>query len=469
MSGWPTSVAAVGLLLVSAVASPQGEAVELLEVNASLWPGHQGEVSIAVDRYRPHRVVAATMNIDDGRLLVLASGDRGASWSARLIPLSEGALHADPMVAFDSGGRVHLAVIPVGGGNTPLGIDMMYSDDGGLSWSPAVRVTKATGRDDKLALVVDDGLHSAYRDRVYVAWKWPSGGIFQVTSNDRGASFSRPRLIDTARVSGLDMSVSDDGALYLAASDGMQQVMRVMRSTDDGALYLAASDGMQQVMRVMRSTDGGASFLPSVVVAPVRAQWYTSQPSHCARQSLVHATIAVDRSAGPREGEVYLAWADFAIGQSPALCRDSCDPASPCTTDIFWSRSSDGGISWSAPASLAGGMEGGDRYFPWLRTDPESGVIYLAYKDSRLDRSRRAVDVYLSRSADGGASWEAPTRLSTKSSDATASGGFQYGDYQGLAVAPGLVFAAWSDYRSPDDGEIYVGRAAFPVATGDRR
>jgi hypothetical protein len=78
--------------------------------------------------------------------------------------------------------------------------------------------------------------------------------------------------------------------------------------TKAGELFVAARDGPKRVMRVLRSADGAVSFLPSVTVAPVRAHRYTSQPSHCRRQSLVHASIATHR------GGVTLTWADSAAG-----------------------------------------------------------------------------------------------------------------------------------------------------------
>lgn len=411
-----------------------------MDVNASAWPGTQGEVSIAVDRFDSRRVLAAAMNVEEGRLLVMASSDTGETWSTSLLPLSSGALHADPMVSFDSRGRAYLAVIPVAAGNVPLGIDVTHSDDGGASWSSPVRISKATGRDDKLALLVDDGPESRFRDRIHVAWKWPRGGIYYVSSDDRGSTFTRPKLIETARVSGLDLAVSASGDLYLGASDGEERVMRVMRSTD-----------------------GGTSFLPSVAVAGVRARWYTSQPSHCERMSLVHASLAVDRSTSPRNGHVYLAWADYAEALRGETCTDACNPDAACRTEVFFSRSADDGRSWTPPAVLPGQGDRSDRYFPWLRVDPSDGAIYLAYKDTAGDPERRVTDVYLGRSLDGGESWEPPMRLSSASSDASLSS-FQYGDYQGLDASMGHVFAAWSDYRDPRNGEIYVGRANFPVS-----
>ncbi len=419
------------------IAQPAGEA-NRGDVNASAWPGIQGEASIAVDRFDPRRIVAAAMNLNEGGLLTMASEDGGESWTRTLLPLPAGAaFHADPMVAFDSRGRVHLAVIPVTRDNTMLGIELTRSDDSGRRWSPAIRISKATGRDDKLALAVDDDPRSRFRDRVHVAWKWPSGGIFYAYSDDGGSRFSRPRLIEVETVSGLDLAV-----------------------TSEGELYVAASDGGKRVMRVMRSPDGGASFLPSVSVAPVRAEWYTSQPSHCRRQSIVHASIAVDRSDGPYRGTVYLTWADFAARTGRA-CGDACNPETACLTEVFLSRSFDGGQTWTDPTTLPDQVPGSDRYFPWSRVDSSTGALYVAYKDSRLDPRRIGTDVYLSRSTDGALTWEAPLRLSSASSDASGSS-FQYGDYQGLAVTNGEVFAAWSDYRIPADPEIYVGRARFP-------
>jgi hypothetical protein len=414
------------------------------EVDASGGePGHQGEVSIAADRNQAGRVVAASMSLEDGRLLVMASDDGGRSFVKSRIPTSAGAIFdADPWVGFDSRGRAFLAHIPVAPGNRPVGIEVARSEDGGHTWGRSVRISSNLGKDDKVALEVDDHERSPFQDAIHVAWKWPGGGVLYSRSLDSGSTFSEPRLIDSTAASGLDFAVDALGGVYLA-------------------LY----DHDRRSIRMYRSVDGGASFLSSLRIAPVRAGWFSDQPSHCRRQSLTHASIDVDRG-----GTLYATWADYEKGVDPATCtREGCSLDDPCHTDVYFSLSRDHGRSWSEPLAIADEDEqgpnapGGDRFFPWVAVDPIDGTVSVAYKDTRAAPTRQGTDVFLSRSNDCGLSFERPIRLSSASSFAVTSD-FQYGDYQGLDAAAGSIYAAWTDYRPDADGrvqssEIYVGRS----------
>jgi hypothetical protein len=413
--------------------------------NASEFPGHQGEVSIAVDPSAPGRVLAASMDIEDGRLLVMASSDGGESFRRTQIPLSAGAaFHADPMVDFDSRGSAFLAHIPVAAGNHPLGIEVTRTDDLGATLFPPVRLSRSYDRDDKVALEVDDHEESPFRDAVYVAWKWPSGNVFFSRSLDRGLGFEAPRAIDSARVTGLDMATDREGRLYLALYD----------------------HGLASI-RVHTSWDGGGRFLPSVRVAPVRAGWYSVQPSHCSRQSVTHASIAAGPSGVPGSGDfLYVTWTDYADGQSPSACTDLCAPESRCRTEVFLSLSRDQGRTWSEPIPLGLDDTGfSDRFFPWIGADRSTGTVHVSYKDTRAASTRLGTDVFASRSTDCGLSFEPPVRLSSASSLA-ASATFQYGDYQGLDAASGKAYAAWTDYRGSSGSEIYVGTVIEPVGAG---
>ncbi len=410
------------------------------DVDASELAAEQAEVSIAVDRFRPGRVLAASMNLHSGGILAMASSDAGASWTRTELPPGAGSyVDADPMAAFDSRGRAFLAKIPVDTANTSLGIEVLRSDDGGATWGPVHRISENPGRDDKVILAADDEPDSPYRDRVYVGWKFPGGGVYFSRSLDSGATFSPPRQIESAVVSGLDMATAADGTLYLAFHDNPRHSIRVMRSSD-----------------------GGDSFAPSQPAASVRAGWYVVPRAQCSRPALVHASIGVDRSDSPWHGRLYAAWADSNPGVSVNTCPTDCTAPAICAPSVWEAHSDDGGSTWSAPARVHETGPGPvDRFHQWLRVDPTDGAVYVAYKDTRNDPTARlGTDVYLSRSADGGASWEPSVRLSSVTS--RSGHPFQYGDYQGVAAAGGNVYAAWADYRDvANASEIYVRRLFY--------
>jgi hypothetical protein len=432
---FPPRLAALAVAL-AAIAGWTSEAPENLgpERDASRWPGTEAEVSIAAYRFHPATAVAAAMAIADGRMLVMSTADGGESWSRTALPLGEGAtLDADPWVAFDSRGTAYLAKIPVINGNYNLGIDVCRSTDGGRAWSGPLRISRGVGLDDKVSLAVDDHPGSPFRDRVYVAWMRPSDGLYFSRSSDGGSSFTAPLRLEASGLTGMAMTVAADGALYLAFRD-----------------YPRRS------MRVLRSDDGGATFSASVRVADVRAGPWVLPPSACRRKALVYAAIAADDSESVDRGRLYLAWADYPPGISDASCGNPCRTASGCSTNVYISRSADRGATWSAPTIVhEPGYGIVDRYHPSIGVDPVDGQLYVAFKDSRNDPGRFGTDVYLSRSADGGNLWQPSVRLS--SATAPATGFFQYGDYQALAAAEGFVYAAWADYRDdPSAGEIYV-------------
>jgi len=191
-----------------------------LDRNASNWPGTQAEVSIAVDPSDPAIVLAATMNVPDGRLLAMSSRDFGVTWTRAPVPKGDGStIDNDPMVAFDTQGAAYLARIPAGPSGTS--VDVVRSPDGGRTWEPAVRIS-SSGMDDKVALAVDDTPDSPWRDLVYVAWKLPRGGVFVSRSLDHGTTFTAPLRIDDA---------AEGGQVYTAWADYRQ-------SPNEGEIYV---------------------------------------------------------------------------------------------------------------------------------------------------------------------------------------------------------------------------------------
>src|SRR5919108_1337996 len=106
--------------------------------------------------------------------------------------------------------------------------------------------------------------------------------------------------------------------------------------------------------------------------------------------------LTVDQTAGAYGGNVYVAWSQY-------------DGFAP-TNAVLFSRSTNGGLSFSRPIRLTP-KERGTASFADLAVGPEGTVwlTYLTYPSS----SRPTADIWLQRSTSGGVSFEAPIHVAS--------------------------------------------------------
>ena len=121
--------------------------------------------------------------------------------------------------------------------------------------------------------------------------------------------------------------------------------------------------------------------------------------------------------------------------------------------DVFVSRSTDGGSTWDAPVVVNDDATGqaNDQFFQWLAVDPTDGSVNLSWYDTRLDPTHVSTNVFYSRSTDGGLTYEPNVQVTSAPTDETAEGadlGNQYGDYEGIAAFGGVVHPVWTDRRA---------------------
>lgn len=113
--------------------------------------------------------------------------------------------------------------------------------------------------------------------------------------------------------------------------------------------------------------------------------------------------------------------------------------------EIYYKRSTDGGISWGADTRLT--YASVDAEYPSLAIS--GSVLHLVWWDYR-DNANGDYEIYYKRSIDGGTSWESDTRL-------TYDGG--YSGMPSVAVSVSVVHVLWEDDRD-GNGEIYYKRSA---------
>lgn len=155
-------------------------------------------------------------------------------------------------------------------------------------------------------------------------------------------------------------------------------------------------------IEIAKSTDGGQTFSnPPTLVATITCA------GDCADwQGLIHSnenpSLAIGK--GPHSGTVYLAWNDGNRQVPDALTTTGVYNF----TDVMFSRSDDGGVTWMTPVRVNNNAEGGsapltDQFEPALATDV-SGRIAICFYDRRNDVNNFHSDRYCA-SSPYGKSW----------------------------------------------------------------
>jgi hypothetical protein len=364
-------------------------------VNQDTAGAPQNETSIAVDPNNKDRVVASANDyvsrtwscsisgtpcsaLGDGYSGTYFSNDAGATWCCTssdpsqlgtLIPgvtrLAGGPYDAggDPSVAFDSHGHVYYAGLGFNRTSPPNTVAVnkgTFSAGGSLSWSAPtfINATKSPSTlNDKEWIAVDANNSSPFRDRVYVTWtrfifsagsgSYVQSPIMFVSSSDGGQTFTTPKLIsgNVLYGQGSHPVVGPDGTLYVFW---------------DASTRHQALDSTWMV----KSTDGGATW-----TSPTAVSTLADIPPLANTAFRVNSFPA---AAAAPNGDLYATWAgEVPNNGSTYAGTNGCAyfiaglaaVRANCHSAAVYSKSTDGGTTWTAPAAVfTQGSQSADGY-----------------------------------------------------------------------------------------------------------
>jgi hypothetical protein len=399
----------------------------------------QQEPAIAANPLNPDNavVVAKDYRSAVSRNYIDTTTDGGVTWLEQPFPRPNPDLPSDidPAVFFRLDGRAYLtwtSFSDFGHG----GLFCTWSDDGGITWGPAVPITPAEGHFDDKPWLAFDSTGGPHSGSIYAAWtRFGNAEIAFARSTDGGATWSTPIYASNG-----SFAINNDGAQPLVLPDGRLLIMFLHNVTPGtvGTLTLAVS------------TDGGATFLPNTGLFDVQQAPYTL-PGEQWRNFTYHS-LAYD----PVRGGLHVIWPDYRDNTAEGI-------------NILYSYSTDTGVTWSSPARLNDDPPGivRDQWFPALSAAPD-GRLTALWLDRREDPSNSLYHAYSRSSTDGGATWSPGIRVSSSPSDpnmAIPAGSDGMGDYIGISAGPGVVWGAWTDVRNANQ-DIYAAREQFiPLQT----
>lgn len=391
-----------------------------VRLNTDMTSELQNEQCIIVNPTDPSNLVACWRDFRLGyrQVAVGYTVNHGVTWTDFLIG-GELPWDSDPVLSVSSDGTFYLVVLNfLDGVENQLSVHR--SSTKGATWEgPFTAVYSPTWDviEDKPWIAVDRS-GGAFDGSVYVAWgRFYDRDIKLVRSDDGGETWTAPIAVSNA---------VDDGnwAIPLVLKNG-NLLVAWSRFSDGHLAYDISSDGGSSWLGDQPLTS--SSLVPGIVL-------------NGGIQVLGYASLALDESASPRAGWVYCLYVDI-------------DPMNG--VDIFCRRSTNHGVTWSAPVRVNDDPAGTDRdqFHPWVTCDA-NGTLAASWYDRRDDPSNFDWHLYMAQSHDGGATWSPNVRITDVPSSpaAAVAGGTAraglLGEYSGIAMSLNTVFPVWTDTRN---------------------
>ena len=395
----------------------------------------EAETYLAIDPTNPQYMVGASnVNVSGYGQRMYSSADYGSTWSTFQIQPTR-TNQSDPGVNFDSNGNVYTVTLDYSGNLTQ--VKFYKSTDHGKTFPTQIVVDDSSGNDKELA-AIDYQPTSSCRDQIYVGWDNGKAQFASSTTAPNSGIF-RPKATVQSRGS----TIAADLAVGPPATSGSA-----------APVYYVWTSTANSTINFSKSTDCGASWSTFKTIAHTKDSYDYGIPAQCSRRVLIYPTIDVDRSASARRGWIYIVWNDFTAVQSSGCIAAT----NPNNANVWFSRSADGGSTWSTPNIVNASIALADHFNQWMNVDDADGAIHVSWHDTRNDPNRQKTDIYYTKSTDGGSTFIPEVKVTSAMSDETTAGASadQYGDYEGIAVRNGNAYPFWTDRRISSAEEIYT-------------
>lgn len=354
----------------------------------------------------------------------LFSFDAGETWEGE----KEGAgvnNGGDPTTAIGLNGRWFVNYITSAGGQ-----GISYSDDQGATWINKNVAPNPGKIADKNHMWIDNSDSSEYIGNIYIAWT--------EFSNDTNDVDYGNIMLSRSTTNGFTWS----SKLNISGTTGGFHQGVHLQTGPEGQVYgfysIYDQEGGMNAIGMSKSLDGGETWETRRIIENIRGIRELDRIKTIRVNDF--PVSAVDISYRTTRGNIYVVWAN--IGEPGINVGNDLD--------IYMIRSSDKGITWSAPIRINQDEPnmGHIHFFPWISCDPVTGSLSaIFYDDRNVDSSK--TEVFCANSQDGSETWEdfkvSDVAFTPSPIPGLASG--YMGDYLGISSNRGRVYPVWTDNR----------------------
>jgi len=424
------------------------------------------EVHAAVNPFDPSNIVVGAMSITgSGAGLILNfsvyyTNDFGSTWARSPfngeIPNELIGGGGDPMIVFDENGDVYFSWVLVTINQSQVGTWAMYlarSTNGGANWiidgtpiesntfTDFVAFSDLASAVDKQWMVTDHSPASDYTGHIYVTYV-----DINIASGTYNMKVKR-RLPGTT-------SFSNNAVIINTQNYTIAQFASIAVGTD-GAVYASFFGVLPNGefgIYVAKSTDGGATFAAeqkvSNIAFPPLFTGATSINGIDDNRLYPCPHIVTDPS---NPDNIYMTWTAYGVNSQASN-----------GLDIYITKSSDAGNSWSTPIVVNNDTDTEAHQFYSSIAVNEMGIVFVSWYDQRDNGGTDSTHYYMGFSLDGGATFE-QSNVTSAASDfgqiATSNGAIGPGEYNQIVTTGNWAIPFWGDGRT-NNGNISV-YAAF--------
>ena len=352
---------------------------------------------------------------------IYVSRDGGLTWSIDRLSSSYG-VYGDPVIRANYKGDFFYSHLSNPSGQAYLSEDFLdriviqKSEDGGVTWSDGSYTLPRSPKDqDKQWLTCDP------RDNtMYITWTEfdlydspdpdDHSRILFSRSEDDGDTWTDPIVLSQFEGDCIDSDNTTEGAVPDVGPEGQ--------------VYVAWA--YNEKIYFDKSFDKGETWLDEdILVANQPGGWDIKIPGLSRANGM--PITRVDRTNGPNKGAIYINWSDQRNGTHD--------------TDIWLTKSTDQGKTWSVPNKVNNDAPGKQQFLSWMDIDQTTGYIHIVFYDRR-EHDNNATDVYVATSKDGGKTFD---NIKVNNESFIPTPEIFFGDYNDISSVNGQVRPIWTE------------------------